>query len=285
MIILLLIFYFCNDQPLCKYAEEAMRRPAPPAAGILKTCGLILSAAVLAFVSAEAAEPAPAPSAAPAEAVPAATGHVNVVELFSSRVCVFCPEAEDYFHTLLQRPGLIGLACPVSYFDADKTSLSQEFCAARQNHYNAALHLGPNYTPQVMVNGVHNVAGNLTDKVEVALKDPPENRPLEIEIKPIQNGSFQLKLPALTGSFKGKLLVALIDRPHRLPARKSGDAPSVYLNIVSALIDAGEWDGTARTLDVKVDLRTENKGFVVLAQNSETMQLAAAGQYLVSAGP
>lgn len=245
--------------------------------------------------TAPATTPAAAPSTAKTEKIageetaPAAPvqspaslpqGRVNVVELYSSRACVFCPQAEDYFRTLVERPGLIGFACHVSYFEADASPLAQKFCTERQSRYNAALHLGPNYTPQMLINGTKNVVGYKTEAVESTLAEASKTAALTVETKEIRSGSYQFSLPALEHDFQGNILVAIIDKPHRLQEKSTKGAPSVYVNVVSALTDAGPWDGKARTLDVQVDLRAENKGFIVLAQDSASLQIVAAGQYL-----
>lgn len=215
----------------------------------------------------------------------AAAQAVSVVELFSSQACPFCPKADAYFHSLTERPDIIGLACHVSYFEVDKTSLSQPFCAERQNHYNETLRLGPNYTPQIIVNGKINAVGYKEDDVKKALEEAAKSPIFPIEITSIQNGAFQFKLPTMKTPAPAQILIGLIDRPRRLSGTSKGQAPEVYVNIVSAIIPAAEWDGTARTLDVKVDMRTENKGFVVLAQDLVSAEIVAAGQYLMSAAP
>lgn len=257
----------------------------------LKTYGLILTVLLGGVMPAQGAEPGvmatkaakppmslPAPVSAPAE-------RVSVAELFTSQVCVFCPEAEALFSDMIKQPTVIGLACHVSYFDTDKTSLSRAFCAARQNLYNAALYFGPNFTPQMIVNGSRSLIGYQKDMVEEGMAADLDHAPLRLRIDDIQNGAYQFKLPPLGYSARHNILIALIDKPHRLAAAQKGQMPSVHYNVVSAIIDAGEWDGSARTLDIKVDFRPENKGFIVLAQNSETLRIAAAGQYLMGAGP
>ncbi|MCD8566715.1 MAG: DUF1223 domain-containing protein [Alphaproteobacteria bacterium] len=260
-----------------------MSRPEFPTIRTLKTYGLILFAGLLALPAAQsfAEEAVKTAKNKPALSTPAPpAGHVNVVELFSSRICAFCPQAEDYFHTLIERPGLIGLACHVSYFEADASPLAQKFCAERQSRYNAALHLGPNYTPQMLINGTQNAIGYKTDQVEETLAGSAASAPTLLDVKKIRNDSYQFNLPALGHDFQGNILIALIDKPHRLQGLNPKDPPSVFLNVVSAITDAGPWDGTARTLDIQVDLRAENKGFIVLAQDSATQKIVAAGQYL-----
>lgn len=217
--------------------------------------------------------------------LPALAEPVTVVELFSSQACPFCPKADSYFHSLTEQPGIIGLACHVSYFEVDKTSLSQPFCAERQNTYNETLRLGPNYTPQMMINGRLNVIGYKEDEVRAALAEAAKSPLISIDIKLIQNGAYQFKLPAMDVPKPAKIMVALIDRPRRIVGEDKAQTPEVYVNIVSALIPAADWDGTARTLDMKVDVRTENKGFIVLAQDSVTQEIVAAGQYLMGTGP
>lgn len=210
---------------------------------------------------------------------------VQVVELFTSRSCAFCPEADAYFHTLLERPDIIGLACHVSYFEVDKTSLSHPFCGERQSDYNRVLRLGPNYTPEMVINGQADAVGYKEKEVQAALAESSETAPFLVDIKSIRSGTFQIKLPALAEPAAHTLSVLLLNKPHHFPDPKLPGMAVIYQNVVSDQIALGAWDGTARTLDIEVDLRVENKGFVILAQNSETMRITVAGQYLMGAGP
>ncbi len=200
---------------------------------------------------------------------------VQVVELFSARNCVFCPKADEFFHELIERPGVIGLACHVSYFDADQSSLSRKFCVERQTALNKILRGGPNFTPEMVISGATSTIGHKRDTVEEALK---AEGPLRIDVKPIHDGAFRINLPALATPGAHKISVALIDKPRHFSDPKNKQTSQIYKNVVSDWIEVGEWDGTARTLDIQVDLRVENKGFVVLAQENETMRIVVAGQ-------
>lgn len=232
-----------------------MNRPALPAFCTLKN--IALAAMVLAASPAFAQE------------------RVQVVELFSARNCAFCPKADEFFHELIERPGVIGLACHVSYFEADRSSLSRDFCVTRQTALNKALRGGPNFTPEMVANGAVSAIGHKRDMVEDMLKG---EGPLRIDVKPIHDGAFRINLPALAEPGAHKISVALIDNPRHFSDPKNKQASHIYKNVVSDWIEVGDWDGTARTLDIQVDLRVENKGFVVLAYKNETMRIVAAGQ-------
>lgn len=234
-----------------------MNRPALPVFCTLKI--IALAAMVFAAVPAMAQE------------------RVQVVELFSARNCAFCPKADEFFHELIERPGVIGLACHVSYFEADRSSLSRDFCVQRQTALNKALGGGPNFTPEMVVGGAASAIGHKREAVEDLLK---KEGPIRMDVKPIHDGAFRINLPALNVPGAHTISVALIDNPRHFSDPKNKQTSQIYKNVVSDWIEVGDWDGTARTLDIQVDLRVENKGFAVLVQENETMRIVVAGQMI-----
>ena len=119
----------------------------------------------------------------PVESEVAAAGQeFTVLELFSSQACVFCPKADELFAALITVPNIIGLSCHVDYFDVRVGSLSKPFCTARQSWYMQALGAGPNYTPQMIINGAHDVIGYKLDDVSLEIKKAQKNPPLRMDV-------------------------------------------------------------------------------------------------------
>jgi len=95
-----------------------------------------------------------------------------VVELFTSQGCNSCPPADIFLGKLAQRPDVLALTLPVTYWDmlGWKDSLANDANTRRQKEYAAALGHGGVYTPQIIVDGVQDAVGSRTASVEAAIE-------------------------------------------------------------------------------------------------------------------
>lgn len=234
--------------------------------------------------SAAAQEPPPAPVPQPAPVLSQEPAPIVVLELYSSQACVFCPAADRFFGDLVQTTSLIGLACHVDYFDVRQGSLARHFCSERQSDYMTRLRAGPNYTPQMVVNGHIDVVGYRHDKVSEALKEAALDGVEQVDIAPAADkGSYTLALPeAAAGEYTLWLMV--YDRPHDVKIAEGNNRGALvtYVNVVSDLKALDPWDGTAQVRTVPTDLTDANAGFVVLAQDAKTGRVVAAGRFASS---
>ena len=96
-----------------------------------------------------------------------------VVELYTSQGCSSCPPADANLGKLAQRPGLIAISLPVTYWDmlGWKDTLAREDYPRRQKAYAAAMGHGGVYTPQVIVDGVSDVVGSRAAEIEAAIAE------------------------------------------------------------------------------------------------------------------
>ena len=94
-----------------------------------------------------------------------------VVELFTSQGCSSCPPADLLLGKLAQRPGVIAISLPITYWDmlGWKDTLASEANTRRQKAYAAAMNHGGIYTPQIVVDGVVDVVGSRAANVEAAI--------------------------------------------------------------------------------------------------------------------
>jgi hypothetical protein len=254
----------------------------------------------------------PAPPAMPVTKVvketldaPAPSGPV-VVELFSAKSCVFCPQADRLFAELASQPGVIGLACHVDYLK-DGDALAQDFCMGRQNWYMDRLHAGPNYTPQLIVNGTKDAVGYKTDVVTALVHQKRADAIGQIAIRPLAadqaNTQFAVTLPdsivsggpAPGNSAKGE--AAKNENPKaeaqnrgglagwqlavttfRKPVASDGGMQYVRVADNMQVLPLDKYKGPAFRLTVP--MTDAQGGMVVVLQRQDTGQVAAAGQFL-----
>ncbi|MFO1154998.1 MAG: DUF1223 domain-containing protein [Rhodospirillales bacterium] len=87
---------------------------------------------------------------------------LTVVELFTSQGCSSCPPADDLIGELAGRTDILALAEHVDYWDylGWKDPYASPAHSARQREYARALGIKYVYTPQIVVQGRTQVAGN-----------------------------------------------------------------------------------------------------------------------------
>jgi len=90
-----------------------------------------------------------------------------VVELFTSQGCSSCPPADEILAELSQQKNILALSYSVDYWNylGWKDTLAQPDCTLRQKKYNKSLGLGGVYTPQMIIQGRHDVIGSRADLV------------------------------------------------------------------------------------------------------------------------
>lgn len=205
-----------------------------------------------------------------------------VIELFSSQACTFCPPADRFLGQLIQQQGVIGLSCHVDYFDVKKGSLSKNFCTKRQTNYINALKVPAHYTPQMVVNGRHEVIGYEADKISAAILKARAERMDRLQITPAPDGSYNFNLPAkdLQGQ-EVHVWLAIFDKPHNKTIQEGGNRGKnvTYYNVVSSLTDIGKWNGVAQTRKVNPFLKQKDAGFAILVQNHVTGKILGSGAF------
>ncbi len=209
-----------------------------------------------------------------------------VVEMFSSQACVFCPPAERIFTDLVASPYVIGLSCHVDYFDVSDNSSARDFCSERQSWYMTALRAGPNYTPQMIFNGVADAVGyrheEITEAMGIAQMSPV--KPLVIQ-QAVDDSQFLVEFPETgEGQDEGRayaVWLAKYDRPRLETVSEGHDLGRrmTYSNLISRLEPLDPWNGESKYLTVKSALEQENKGFAILVQDYGSGRIIAAGRY------
>lgn len=192
-------------------------------------------------IGAAGAAPTPTPGARPV-----------VLELFTSEGCSSCPPADALLGELARtRPDVLALAFHVTYWDRlgwpDPFAL--EAATARQRDYAAQMRSDSIYTPQMVVDGVHDVVGSDRDGVLAAVRrsQPAAAAPVALSLRRDAD-TVTVDIAAAPGA--GTLLLAGFDPRHTTVVRRGENAGRTLAesNIVRGLVRAGAWRGGAATL-------------------------------------
>jgi hypothetical protein len=208
-------------------------------------------------------------------AVRAVAGDVRpiVVEVYTSQGCNSCPAANMMAAKIAQRPGILLLSFPVTYWDMFgwKDTLASDDNTRRQKAYASALRHGGVYTPQMIIDGAKDVPAAREDAVSYALtlaamaRDdgmqpdvamPPNTRRDKLAGDVAFVAASRIKIPARSAWSVG---VALAKRPgdlhvvvDRVPdvARRSNVDATVWLFRVrsAATVKIGGGENSGQTV-------------------------------------
>jgi len=218
----------------------------------------------------------------PAAAARPAVGKTPVVvELYTAQGCASCGEANAYVAKLAERKDVLALTFPVDYWDylGWKDTFAQPEFADRQKAYVARLALREPYTPQVVVDGRAEAAGQKSGQVEKLLRDAaraPRAAPDIRFIGPrrVDIGSAQ----APKGG--GEVWLIRYDPRERDVAVKAGDNRGQTIehkNVVREVKRLGAWRG--RPVAFRLPLATdEGLKTVVIVQAGRGGRVIGVGQ-------
>jgi hypothetical protein len=177
---------------------------------------------------------------------------VSVIELFTSQGCSSCPPADRLLQALSQRPDIIALSFPVTYWDylGWKDTLASPENVQRQRGYAAAQGEGQVFTPELVVNGLKVCVGSDLDAIEAALKSTAVTIRKDAVPLSVKRESGQLIIeagaaPQGSSTKKGKVWIASVQRSSAVTIKRGENAGRVvtYTNVVRELTSAGEWQG------------------------------------------
>lgn len=203
-----------------------------------------------------------------------------VIELFTSQSCSSCPPADENLRELSQNPNVIALGFHVTYWNHLnwKDTLSYEFATGRQRAYTGYKHNGRVYTPQMIINGDAEFVGSRRGDIATALKNAREITPiniahndatLNITLPQVENGAYRLWLAGVQKEYH-----------QDIPSGENSGKSVTYSNAVHSWRDAGAWDGTGKTLELKITPSQNIDYYVILAQEKDYGPIIAAGKSL-----
>lgn len=204
-----------------------------------------------------------------------------VLELFTSQSCSSCPPADKVLNDLSKQENIIALSCNVTYWNHLhwEDTLSKEFCTQRQRQYVGALNSRGPYTPQIVINGKHEMVGSRVRQIEKTIQKE-QHAVKNIDLS-LNNDQLIIQLPETPGndSYALTLLTYSDDHTQEIPSGENRGRTVHYTNPITNMKSIGTWDGTGKTMDINIENFKDVSGYVVLAQkNSVVGKIIAAGQ-------
>lgn len=179
-----------------------------------------------------------------------------VVELFTSQGCSSCPPADAFLGELAAQPGVIALSMHVDYWDyiGWKDPFADPKMTDRQRDYARALSSRYVYTPQMVIDGRHDVVGSHKDDVRSRIAEAAATpKPLQLRFLP--DGGGKVVIPAGEVPEGGATIwLAVYDDAHETEILRGENRGKTlrYSHVVRELEQIGTWDGTA--MEIALDL-------------------------------
>ncbi len=205
---------------------------------------------------------------------------LSVIELFTSQGCSSCPPADRLLKQLSERPDVIALSFPVTYWDylGWKDTLARPEYAERQRQYATVQGDGQVYTPEVVVNGLKACVGSDLTAIDTALKATAtiirkEAVPLSVrrenERLIIETGAA----PAGSRHRSGKIWVAAVRHASAVAigAGENSGRMVTYTNVVRGMTAAGDWEGAPASYAVPLSSIPKDGDMLVVFLQSETL--------------
>lgn len=204
-----------------------------------------------------------------------------VVELFTSQSCSSCPPADRILGQIAKNKNVIALSCHVTYWNHLhwKDTLSKEFCTERQQSYAYALKKRGPYTPQMIINGTHDVVGNRSKQVSNLIEKTSKNEAL-IPVKITQNANtLYIQLPKATAIIdQASVLLFSYKNKHTqsIPSGENSGRTVLYTNPVDRLTPLGTWNG--KEASISYDASNAADGYAVIIQEKNHGRIIGAGK-------
>jgi hypothetical protein len=204
-----------------------------------------------------------------------------VVELFTAQGCSGCPQANRTVEAMAEAPGVIALTYAVDYWDYlgwEDTFARPEF-EARQRAYQAAMRLRNVYTPQVVIDGRHQMSGAESEAIEAAVEAEGQRRVFPPEIEFRENG-------AAVGIGSGRApsggaevwAVTFMPGPQTVTVQEGDNRGQQvrHVNVVRRLTRLGEWQGRPILLDLPEQADPDERTAVLVQATDDRRILTAA---------
>ena len=220
---------------------------------------------------------------------PAANSFV-VLELFTSQGCSSCPSADEQIRKITNMARdknlpIFTMSFHVDYWDhlGWKDCYSDQKFTARQYQYGRVFAKRNIYTPQMVVNGVHEFVGSDGAECErliaASLKEK-QVRGIEFSVN-YSISEYELNISYdVEENFNGYVNIALVQNESEISIKNGENSGRniTYSNIVRSFqqIDCREKSNGEIQIDIPKDLTADNFSITVYLQNKIDMKIIGA---------
>ncbi|MBX9734296.1 MAG: DUF1223 domain-containing protein [Chitinophagaceae bacterium] len=215
---------------------------------------------------------------------------VVILELFTSEGCSSCPPADQLAVTLqeIYKERLMVLEFHVDYWDrlGWKDPFSKAAYSERQRNYGEKFRLNSIYTPQAIINGIHETVGSNENKLRSFINNNlavTEKGDLFIEqLKDNEKNTISLKWDYKNGETSSVVHFALVQKQATINV-KAGENDGRRLshhNIVRDFVTIDSKHNTTVKLHIPADLQTNEIKVMAYVQEKETGKIVATALIL-----
>ena len=191
---------------------------------------------------------------------------VTLVELYTSQGCSSCPPAERFSVELNARDDVVVLTLHVNYWDyiGWRDPFASEATTERQRAYGRRLARGMVYTPQMVIDGVHDEVGSDQRGVNRAIAEARKADRLRLDIEVTSDGNDGLLVSLPGGRFDGAATVwlARFDAEQETSVTRGENTGRMLrtVNVVRDLRRIGSWTGAPVDFHLPASLLTAGEG-------------------------
>ena len=220
-----------------------------------------------------------------------------LLELFTSQGCSSCPPADALLKAIAAETETSGKPIHTLSFHVDywnylgwKDPYSGKGATERQRSYARSFGSGRSYTPQLVVNGTHDIVGSHVHKVRSAIRQvlkEPHVESLAIEPK-LDSDSLRVKYVAKAVPATALLRVAIADSPPQNYVKRGENSGSTlsHTSVVRLLETKPLSTSPSGELTVSLPSSLDRNSAKVVAfvQDPKTMQVLAVASSQIFKG-
>ncbi len=204
-----------------------------------------------------------------------------VVELYTSQGCNSCPPADETLARIADRDDVIALSLHVDYWDylGWRDTFAQRQFGQRQAAYRDAWNKSVVYTPQMVVQGGHDVRGSRPDNLAAAIAAAQQvEPPLKVTIVR-QGGMLKCRIEPGPERVAGTIWIAKYTMSATVEISRGENAgrTTTYRNVVNSLNRIGSWAGIEPE-EVAMPQPEPGEGVAIWIQASEAGPILAAAK-------
>jgi len=194
---------------------------------------------------------------------------LTVVELFTSQGCSSCPPADAFLAELAARDDVIAVAYHITYWDyiGWKDPFATDWGTERQYSYARVLGRGYPYTPQMVVDGKHDLVGSRRGDVANALVASMQEADARIPVTLRRDGDeLIVTLPEARLDTPLHIWLVRYSGSHETKVERGENRGSTLVNthIARHLELLGRWDGKAGEIHAAIPLANAREGGVAV---------------------